>query len=335
MAGELSRRFAGRIHWIGFENQSGQDIPPFSIIEASGWAMPDPSGSNVSVTSPIILGDQPTDPINPYACYITGAVTVPAGGNGVCARPTLDLPLLVSLSGAQDDGNDAPYRLVGPSDGSWQATRDYPGFAMVDLPQQGYALVVPSPPAQIQLYMTVAGPDTTPYPKLSSQPTVYYAQLLQGAIFPQTVGSQNIQPIMNPSSASYTYLYSDLTYIFQGTIVAALNQVVIGVVTGSRFEIGMAGTLTSNLSAGGQATANVVYLDADDNTVNDTLTVNENIGLANGQQINSGTGVFIEWDNSLFDWVVVSAACGTNKGGQDTPISRGKSDTPISTGGAP
>ena len=97
MPQELSSRFAGRIRWIGFENQSGQDIPPYSIIEASGWQMPDPSGSDVSVTSPIVLGEQPGDPINPYACYITGAASVPAGGNGVCARPTLDLPLLVSL----------------------------------------------------------------------------------------------------------------------------------------------------------------------------------------------------------------------------------------------
>ncbi len=146
MARELTSRFAGRIRWIGFENQSGEDIPPFSIVEASGWQMPDPSGSAVSVTSPMILGDQPEDPINPYACYITGAATVPAGGNGVCARPTFDLPLLVSVSGSQQDPNDAPFRMCGPSNGSWQATRDTPGFAMVDLPQQGYALVVPSSP---------------------------------------------------------------------------------------------------------------------------------------------------------------------------------------------
>jgi hypothetical protein len=340
--GQFDERFAARIEWTGFINQSGQDIPPFSIIQALSWQAPDPSGADpsLSATPPLIVGDLPggsggTGTVDPNSCYITGSGMTPAGSNGVCARPTLSTPLLVSIAGGEIDVNDSPYRLVGPTAGSWQVARDYPGFVMLSQPQQGYALIAPAPPAQMQLYMTVAGPDSTPYPKLSSQPTVYYAQILQGATFPQTVGSQNIQPIMNPSSASYTYLYSDLTYIFQGTIVAALNQVVIGVVTGSRFEIGMAGTLTSNLSAGGQATASVVYLDADDNTVNDTLTVNENIGLANGQQINSGTGVFIEWDNSLFDWVVVSAACGSNKGGQDTPISRGKSDTPISTGGTP
>ncbi len=99
MARELTSRFAGRIRWIGFENQSGQDIPPYSIVEASGWQMPDPSGSDISVTSPIVLGEQPGDPINPYACYITGAATVPAGGNGVCARPTLSTPLLVAIAG--------------------------------------------------------------------------------------------------------------------------------------------------------------------------------------------------------------------------------------------
>jgi hypothetical protein len=144
MAREFAKRFAGRIQWITFENQSGKDIPPFSIIEASGWEMPDPSGSAVSVTSPIILGDQPADPISPYACYITHAVTVPAGANGVCARPTLDLPLLVSVAGSQNDGNDASFRLCGPSNGSWQANRDMPGFAMIDVPQQGFACVIPT-----------------------------------------------------------------------------------------------------------------------------------------------------------------------------------------------
>jgi hypothetical protein len=144
MPRELSSRFAGRIRWIGFQNQSGQSIPPYSIIEASGWQMPDPSGSDVSVTSPVVLAGQPSDPINPYACYITGAATVPAGANGVCAQPTLDLPLLVSLSGSQQDGNDAPFRMCGPSNGTWTATRDIPGLAMVDRPKQGYALVVPT-----------------------------------------------------------------------------------------------------------------------------------------------------------------------------------------------
>src|SRR5271154_4933434 len=100
MSRELTSRFAGRIRWIGFANQSGQEIPPYSIITASSWETPNPSGSDISVTSPIVLGDRPTDPINPHACYITSASTVPAGGNGVCARPTIDLPLLVKVAGS-------------------------------------------------------------------------------------------------------------------------------------------------------------------------------------------------------------------------------------------
>jgi hypothetical protein len=333
MAAELTTRFAGRIQWIGFQNQSGQDIAPFSIIQASNWAMPDPTGANVSVTSPIILAAQPTDPIDPSKCYITSAATVPAGGNGVCARPTLNLPLLVSLTDPQQDPNDAPYRLVGPSSGSWDATRDMPGFAMVDLPQQGYALVVPAPPAQIQLYMTIAGPGETNYPMLSTLPSVYYAQLLQGARFPKSVGGQDLQAIGN--QASFDYVYCDQTYLFQGTVVAAFNQIVIGVITGSRYELGLAGTLLSPLSAASSATAAVTYNDSLGNTVNDTLTVWENIGLSQGQSIPSGTGVFIEWDSSLYGFTVVATACGTNKGGQDKPISRRGSETPISTGGSP
>jgi len=36
----MTSRFAGRIQWIGFQNQSGQDVPPFSIVEAAGWECP-------------------------------------------------------------------------------------------------------------------------------------------------------------------------------------------------------------------------------------------------------------------------------------------------------
>jgi hypothetical protein len=335
--GQFDKRFAGRIEWVGFINQSGQDIPPFSVIQALSWQAPDSSGTDVP-TPPVIIGDQPgsqssTGAVDPNSCYVTGAGMTPAGSNGVCARPTLSTPLLASIGGSQNDFNDSPYRLLGPTAGSWQLTRDCPGFALASQPQSGYALIVPAPPAQVQLYQTIAGPSDTSYPKLSSSPSVYYAQLLQGATFPNQVGGQNIQPIQNQTTASYSYVWCDQTYLFQGTVVAALNGIVIGVVTGSRYEIGMAGTLVSQLSSGGTSTATVQYLDALGNTVNDTLTVWENIGLSSGQNIPAGTGVFIEWDNSLFAWVVVATACGTNKGGQDTPISRQKSDTPISTGG--
>ncbi len=186
----------------------------------------------------------------------------------------------------------------------------------------------------MQLYTTVAGPGETAYPLLSSLPTVYYAQLLQGATFPQAVGQSNIQPIVNQSS-SYAYLFCDQTYLFQGTIVAALNGIVVGIITGSRYEIGIAGTLTAPLAAKGQSTASVTYQDCFGNNINDTLTVYENIGLPSGQSIPNGTGVFIEWDNSLFGFVLVATACGSNKGGQDTPLPRNKADTPISTGYSP
>ena len=338
--GQFDERFAARIEWTGFINQSGQDIPPFSVIQALSWQAPDPSGADpsLSATPPLIVGDLPggsggTGTVDPNSCYITGSGMTPAGSNGVCARPTLSTPLLAAIAGGQIDGNDSPQRLVGPVAGSWQLSRDYPGFVMLSQPQQGYALIAPAPPAQMQLYQTIAGPGTTSYPLLSSLPTVYYAQLLQDATFPKSVGAQTLQPIQNQSTASYAYIWCDQTYLFQGTIVATLNGIVIGLVTGSSFQIGMAGTLGEDLLPGESATATVTYQDALGNTVNDILTVWENVGLPSGQKIASGTGVFIEWDNSLFAWVVVSAACGQNKGGQDTPISRQKSDTPISMGG--
>jgi hypothetical protein len=318
MPRELSSRFAGRIRWIGFQNQSGQSIPPYSIIEASGWQMPDPSGSNVSVSSPVVLAGQPSDPINPYACYITGAATVPAGGNGVCAQPTLDLPLLVSLSGSQQSGSDAPFRMCGASNGSWTATRDMPGLAMVDRPQQGYALVIPT-----------RGP--------------YLAQLGTGSsgtpINPQQQTSQSSTQASGPAAGTWQTItvttafglnrgtggYGDAPPIGSETLTGAtlsiynrFNPILPGGVllfdwTGQGWEVVESpngggfcrGFLTSNLTQGGSATVQIATT-SDTNTI--TITVNEVLGT-NGATIASGTKVTAFYNLYTNQYEVVSTGC--------------------------
>jgi hypothetical protein len=155
-------RFAAGIEWVPFRNDSGSSIPPFSVIAATKWIFPD-SADGGEALDPFFVGKQAVDPINPYALYITSAIaTPPASGtlpNGVAARPTLAVPLLVALAGPRQDGQDVPFRMCGVSsatgagtgDGSgtgaspsWGVTRDMPGFLMIDLPDQGYAHVVPS-----------------------------------------------------------------------------------------------------------------------------------------------------------------------------------------------
>lgn len=172
MPSDFQNRFASKINWIPCQNLSGQTVPPFSIVywgasagSNGGWNMPDPSGTGNLATTPYApvyqAGIQAT-PINPYACFITNAAAIPAGRYGLCARPTMDHPLLLSLGGSQQDDNDAPFRLCGAyapgsasgggseSAGSnsgnpvWTGTRDYPGFCMAALPQQGYVLALPS-----------------------------------------------------------------------------------------------------------------------------------------------------------------------------------------------
>ena len=96
--------------------------------------------------------------------------------------------------------------------------------------------------------------------------------------------------------------------------------VVTGIIACSRFEIGMTGTLTSQLSSGGTSQVSVSYVDSLGNTVNDTLTVLELMGLAAGQTIASGTRVFVEWDNGLYQWVVVATACASSQA--DNPVSK-------------
>ena len=311
----MTSRFAGRIQWIGFQNQSGQDIPPFSFVEASGWTMPDPSGSDLSVMSPTILGDQPSDPINPLACYITGAARVPAGGNGVCARPSESTPLLLAIGGSQNDGSDGPFALCGASNASWTGTRGADGFVMLAAPQNGYALVAPAP-QRPQFFVTTD--DGNGYPKMSTQPNVYFARKVTSLQFPNIVGNQELSGTID-SQTPY-YLFSDFSYLYQNTVVTAVYGLVTGIVSGSRFELGMAGTLDTLLSSGGSTTVSVTYTDSLGNDTDDHIPAIEGLGLAANTSLASGTRVFIEWDTALYQWVVVATACSTTS--SDKPISK-------------
>jgi hypothetical protein len=140
---DVSDRFCNKIVWLGCFNDSGDTIPPFGCVMMTGWALP-PDISDPTESSPYMLVDQPDGSVSPEHHYFNGPVAIPPDCYGAVARPNRNVPLLVALSGSQNDPNDVPYRMVGPSSGSWQAARDTPGFAMVAQPQAGYALVVPT-----------------------------------------------------------------------------------------------------------------------------------------------------------------------------------------------
>jgi hypothetical protein len=297
MARELTSRFAGRIRWIGFENQSGQDIPPYSIVEASGWQMPDPSGSDISVTSPVILADHPEDPINPHACYITGAGTVPAGGNGACAQPTLELPLLVALSGPQQDNNDAPFRLCGPSNGNWTATRDMPGLAMVDLPQQGYALVVPSRGP----YLAQLGTGDAQSP---SPPSGVGVNIIVTTMWSFGAGVA----IGNETATSATLtIYNRFSPIgSDGRVLFDWTGQGWEVVESANAQLFVRGVLQGALAQGGSAMMKVT---TNPNTgATTTITVNEVLGL-NGGTISAKTNATACFNSYTGRYEVVSTGC--------------------------
>jgi hypothetical protein len=313
--GQFDKRPAGRIEWVKFQNNSGQDIPPFSIVEATGWSQTDPSGSDLSANVPFVLGDQPTDPIDPDNCYITGAITVLAGGYGSCARPTQTTPLLLAIGGSRNNIGDGPFAPCGPSNASWTGTRGADGFVMLAAPQNGYALVAPAQ-QRPQFFLTTN--DGTGYPKMSTQPNVYFARKITSIQFPNIVGNQELSGTID-SQTPY-YLFSDFSYLYQNTVVTAVYGLVTGIVSGSRFELGMAGTLDTLLSSGGSTTVSVTYTDSLGNNVSDHIPAIEGLGLGSSSSIASGTRVFIEWDTALYQWVVVAAACAG--GTPDTPISK-------------
>jgi hypothetical protein len=142
----FSRRFADHIQWVPFANTSGMDIPPFSCVSGNQWKFPN-IGGGAGTQSPLMQGTQPTDPINPYELYITGASTVKAGGRGACAQP-LQRPQLIQLSLLSGSNYGNP--IVGETCGPWTqnypftATLDAPAFIIVGYPpdMQGYAFVL-------------------------------------------------------------------------------------------------------------------------------------------------------------------------------------------------
>jgi len=146
MATAMDKRFAAQIPWLPFKNMSDQDIPPFSCITAQGWTLPDITGSDISTRGPYLQGVQPTDPINPHTLYLTGAVTVSAGGWGACAQP-LEYPQLISLNlqSGSNYGNPVFGETCGPLSNSYPftATLDAPAFIIVGFPDNppGYAFV--------------------------------------------------------------------------------------------------------------------------------------------------------------------------------------------------
>lgn len=133
--------FTNRIVWQSCYNNSGQAIPPFSVVMTTGWNLPDMSGFQTD--SPYLNVKQPDGTGAPYNHFITWEVEIPANSFGACARPD-QTPLIALLAGGQSDSSDAPFRLCGPQPGQWTLSRDAPGFVMLSPPQNGYALVVPS-----------------------------------------------------------------------------------------------------------------------------------------------------------------------------------------------
>ncbi len=314
----LSRRFYGDLKWIGFVNVSGEEIPARSIVMAQQWIQPD--GSAAGVDSPSIQAVQPTDPINPTSCFITDNVRVQPGAFGRCARPAENLPLLLKIDDSDAGTNDGPGALCGPSEGSWFGTRGSDGFQMLTAPQNGYALVVPSE-QRPQFFLTTTASSGDTYPKMSTQPTVYFARKVLSLSFDQEVGQQEADGTVDPNTDYY--VYCDFTYLFQNTVVTAVSGIVTGIITGSRFELGMVGTLDTLLSSGGSTTVSVKYTDSLGNDVNDNIPVIEGLGLPSGSSLASGTRVFIEWDTSLYQWVVVATACGTSSSdSSDKPVSK-------------
>jgi hypothetical protein len=142
---DFNQRFADKIPWVMFRNDSGMTIPPFSLVTAAQWYTPDPANPlGGSSLSPFFSGMQPgsgsyysSQPVvNPYTLYITGreptGPTSDPGPNGMAARPDV-YPQLVSL----DSESSSSSQLGGPTAGSWSLSTGSAGFLILGAAQGG------------------------------------------------------------------------------------------------------------------------------------------------------------------------------------------------------
>jgi hypothetical protein len=141
----FNKRFTSKIPWVPFRNDSGQTIPPYSVISAAQWYGPNidnPIGG--STLSPFFSALPPGNqnrystnptPINPYTLYLTGREsTNPASGqgpNGMAAQP-LFIPMLASIASLYTStGQATAGETCGPLPGSlnpFAMTLDAPAF---------------------------------------------------------------------------------------------------------------------------------------------------------------------------------------------------------------
>ena len=120
-----SETFANRIVWHSCYNNSGQTIPPFSVVMATDWNLPDMSGFQTD--SPYLDVIQPDGNGMPWNHYITWEVEICAECVRLLRGP-IKRPSSLFWPAATLTPPMAPWRLCGPQPGQWTLTRDCAGL---------------------------------------------------------------------------------------------------------------------------------------------------------------------------------------------------------------
>jgi hypothetical protein len=128
---------------VGFINQSGEDIPPGSILRVTGFSRRIGGQTIVTVDKPNTYGSQDLHFISNWC-----VANVIDGGYGTC-QP-IAYPMLVAYKAS--DGDPEIGEFWGPRNDEWVARKNTGGFRVVDLYeiQTGdtplkYAVVIQSP----------------------------------------------------------------------------------------------------------------------------------------------------------------------------------------------
>src|SRR5262249_27275085 len=156
---------------------------------------------------------------------------VNSGQYGLCVL-ALTQPVWAAID-SSDDGIQSGVE-IGPADDVIGMSTKGTGFTVLKLIDSDTALVqknLLSDPGS-GVFITTNGPDSTPYPKMSEQPNVYFANKMSDFRFPNAVGQQPISSRDRDTKNPF-YLFCDFTYLYQGTIVLANKGVVTSILSGA------------------------------------------------------------------------------------------------------
>lgn len=125
------------------KNDADEPIPPFSVVEATGFEQPEPGRIVLKVKQSSGYGAQ-------YKHYITGPTEIATGSYGLCSRAA------VRAAYDTSDGTPLPGENWGPVEDDWKLRKESGGFKVLGKFDSGDIWVAPAPMLDVRCVLDEA-----------------------------------------------------------------------------------------------------------------------------------------------------------------------------------